>query len=98
MNEREWKWIATVHGSVASAQVRDVLEAIEVPVIIQGDLLTTTYLVKGLAGGRLRVYVRPEQESQACEALKGMIPPEAFEVPGHDEDTSIEDFNGEDGP
>jgi hypothetical protein len=89
MNEREWKWIATVHGSVSAEQVREVLEQIGVTVVIQADLLT---------GGRLRVYVRPEQVRKACEALKGMIPPEAFEVPGHDEDTSIEDFNGDDTP
>jgi hypothetical protein len=98
MNEREWKWIATVHGSVSAEQVREVLEQIGVTVVIQADLLTGTYMVKGLAGGRLRVYVRPEQVRKACEALKGMIPPEAFEVPGHDEDTSIEDFNGDDTP
>ena len=87
MKQDEWTHIVTVPGLAIADQVKEVLSDSGLPVLVKQDLLTGAYLVRGTDRGHVRILVRPEDQDRACEMLRGMLPDDAFQIPGDEEGT-----------
>lgn len=76
MRSTGWALLAVVSGGVIADQVKEVLEAEGIPVLIQDELMGSVTLVRGMKGARVRVHVPPSALDAARELLRGILPDE----------------------